>query len=121
MSTLHIPTPLRPYCEGRKEIELHGDDVAALLELLVEEYPDVRQYLYDEQDILRPYVNLFLNGEDTRNLEGEKTPVGEGDKLRIVPSIAGGCAQCAIESLRNASLPVLGLDIQIPTPYTETT
>lgn len=92
MATLHIPTPLRPYTEGQKEIELHGDDVAALLELLIVEHPPVRQYLYDERDNLRPYVNLFLNGEDVRHLEGEKTPVGKDDKVRIVPSIAGGRA-----------------------------
>ena len=90
MATLHIPTPLRPYTGGQKVIDLDGDSVAAILELLVDEHPDVRQYIYDEGDNLRPYVNLFLNGEDVRNLEGEKTPVGEDDKLRIVPSIAGG-------------------------------
>lgn len=92
MATLHIPTPLRPYTDGKIEIELSGNDIAAILSLLAEEYPAVRQYIFDESDQLRPYVNLFLNGEDVRNLEGDKTPVGKDDKVRIVPSIAGGRA-----------------------------
>lgn len=92
MATLLIPTPLRPYTDGQVELELHGRDIAALLALLTEEYPTVRPYIYDERDQLRPYVNLFLNGEDVRNLEGDKTPVGKDDKVRIVPSIAGGAS-----------------------------
>jgi molybdopterin synthase sulfur carrier subunit len=90
MATLHIPTPLRPYIEGQTEIELAGEDIATLLSRLAEAYPAVKQYIYDEGGQLRPYVNLFLNGEDVRNLEGENTPVGKEDKVRIVPSIAGG-------------------------------
>lgn len=90
MATLHIPTPLRPYTEGQNKIELQGKNIAAVLSLLVDEFPAVRPYIYDERDQLRPYVNLFLNGEDVRNLQGDETPVGEADKVRIVPSIAGG-------------------------------
>jgi len=90
MATLHIPTPLRPYTEGQIEIELHGKNIDAVLSLLVDEYPAVRSYIYDERDRVRPYVNMFLNGEDVRHLQGNKTPVGKDDKVRIVPSIAGG-------------------------------
>ena len=90
MATLHIPTPLRPYIDGKTEVELDVEDVATLLMQLVEAYPAVGQHIYDEGGKLRPYVNLFLNGEDVRNLEGEKTPLAADDKLRIVPSIAGG-------------------------------
>jgi molybdopterin converting factor small subunit len=92
MATLHIPTPLRPYTDGQIEIVLNGNDIAAILSLLAKEYPAVRPYIFDEADQFRPYVNLFLNGEDVRNLEGDKTPVGKDDKVRIVPSIAGGRA-----------------------------
>ena len=90
MATLHIPTPLRPYTGGQSTIKLDGKNIAAILSGLVDEFPAVRPYIYDEQDQLRPYVNMFLNGEDVRNLQGDKTPVGVDDKVRIVPSIAGG-------------------------------
>ena len=90
MATLHIPTPLRPYTEGQSTIELDGKNIAAVLSQLVDEFPAVRPYIFDERDQLRPYVNMFLNGEDVRNLQGDKTPVGKDDKVRIVPSIAGG-------------------------------
>ncbi len=90
MATLHIPTPLRPYTEGQSKIDLDGKDIASVLSQLVEEFPTVRSYIYDEQDHIRPYVNMFLNGEDVRNLQGDETLVGKDDKVRIVPSIAGG-------------------------------
>jgi molybdopterin converting factor small subunit len=90
MATLLIPTPLRAYTEGNAKIELHGKNIAAILSLLVDEFPAVQPYIYDERDHIRPYVNLFLNGEDVRNLQGDETPVGKDDKVRIVPSIAGG-------------------------------
>lgn len=90
MATLHIPTPLRPYTEGQMEIEVHGKNIAALLLQLVDEFPAVRTYIFDERDRVRPYVSMFLNGEDVRNLRGNETLVGEDDIVRIVPSIAGG-------------------------------
>lgn len=90
MATLHIPTPLRPYTGGKMEIEVHGKNIADLLLQLVDEFPAVRPYIYDEQNHVRPYVNMFLNGEDVRNMQGDETPVGKDDKVRIVPSIAGG-------------------------------
>jgi molybdopterin converting factor small subunit len=112
MATLHIPTPLRPYTEGQSKIELDGKDIAAVLSLLVDEFPAVRPYIYDEQDHVRPYVNMFLNGEDVRNLQGDETPVGVDDKVRIVPSIAGGVLDEIILKMEGSL--ILGLDSQIP-------
>jgi adenylyltransferase/sulfurtransferase len=57
---------------------------------LTRQYPSVHTHLFDEGERLRAYVNVFLNDEDVRNLEGEKTPVQDGDRLMIIPSIAGG-------------------------------
>jgi molybdopterin converting factor small subunit len=90
MTTLRLPTPLRPYADGAQEIALEGQTVGAALGQLVVRYPALRGHLYDESGSLRPYVNIFLNEDDVRGLEGETTPLAEGDRLMIIPSIAGG-------------------------------
>ncbi len=90
MIVIWIPTPLRPFTDGQKEVAIPGDTVGAALSELAARYPALRKHLYDEAGGLRPFVNVFRNQEDVRNLQGEQTPLGEGDRLRIVPSIAGG-------------------------------
>jgi adenylyltransferase/sulfurtransferase len=91
MTILKIPTPLRPYAEGAKEVEVTAATAGLVMEELTEKYPALRKHLFTEEGELRSYVNLFLNDEDIRHLEGVDTPVGESDKLMIIPSIAGGC------------------------------
>ncbi len=91
MTTLKIPTPLRPYAEGAKEIEVTAATAGLVMEELTERYPALRKHLFTEEGEMRSYVNLFLNDEDIRHLQGVDTPVGDGDKLMIIPSIAGGC------------------------------
>jgi len=90
MTVLRIPTPLRPYAEGASEIEIEADNVALALEELTNRYPLLRKHLFTENGELRSYVNLFINNDDIRHLEGVETPVKAGDKLMIIPSIAGG-------------------------------
>ena len=89
MTTIRIPTPLRPYVGGQTTVNVTGDSVATALNNLTEQYPDVRNHLF-EGDKLRSFVNIYLNKEDIRTLEGEQTAVSENDSLMIVPSIAGG-------------------------------
>ncbi|NJN43885.1 MAG: MoaD/ThiS family protein, partial [Anaerolineae bacterium] len=57
---------------------------------LTTQHPNLRQHIFNETGELRPFVNLFLNEEDVRYLDGVETPVKESDLLRIIPSIAGG-------------------------------
>ncbi|MDH5606434.1 MAG: MoaD/ThiS family protein [Anaerolineae bacterium] len=90
MATLKIPSPLRPYAEGVSEIKIEAGDVAAALETLTSQYPALRTHLFSDSGELRAFVNLFLNDEDIRHLDGPATLVKEGDRLMIVPSIAGG-------------------------------
>ncbi len=90
MSVLRIPTPLRPYAEGASEIELTAETVGVALDQLTEQYPSLRKHLFTDEGDLRSYVNLFLNEEDIRHLNGVDTPVNPGDMLMIIPSIAGG-------------------------------
>lgn len=93
MTTLRIPTPLRPYADGASEIEVQGENVSMALAELTERYPSLKKHLFSEEGQLRSYVNLFINDEDIRHLDGVATPIKEGDKLMIIPSIAGGSAE----------------------------
>lgn len=91
MNLLTIPTPLRPYTEGQKDVLVEGETVGMILKDLAKRYPNLYQHLFDKNGDLRPYVNIFINQEDIRTHDGENTIVTEGDRLMIVPSIAGGC------------------------------
>ena len=91
MPIIRIPTPLRPYAGGGNSIDVEGDSVGEALQNLTERYPDLRQHLYDGAQ-LRNFVNIYLNQEDIRYLDGAETELSEDDTLLIVPSIAGGLA-----------------------------
>lgn len=90
MPILRIPTPLRPYAEGQSEIPVQGQTVSEALADLTAQYPQLRQHLFSDEGELRAFVNLFLGEEDIRHLQGIDTPLKDSDKLRIIPSIAGG-------------------------------
>ena len=92
MSSIRVPTPLRPYAGGNKDIPVEADTVGQALRQLTETYPALQAHLYDDAGNLRPYVNLFVNDEDVRHLQGGDTPLASDDRLTIVPSIAGGAA-----------------------------
>lgn len=85
-----IPTPLRPYTENRDTIEVEGQTVRELLEDITGRYPQLKRHLFSEDGKLRSFVNIYVNDEDIRYLDGENTKVKEGDVISIVPAIAGG-------------------------------
>ena len=89
MATIRVPTPLRPYSGGQSSVRVNGNTVGAALNDLTKQYPELRQHLY-EGDKLRSFVNVYLNKEDIRHLDGADTAVSEEDTLLIIPSIAGG-------------------------------
>lgn len=89
MPTIRIPTPLRPYAGNNTTVAVTGTTVGAALDSLTETYPELRQHLF-EGEVLRSFVNVFLNQEDVRYLDGPETALAEGDTLLIIPSIAGG-------------------------------
>jgi molybdopterin converting factor small subunit len=90
MAMIRIPTPLRPYTNGLKEVHANGQTVGFVIRDLTRNYPDLKHHLFNKDGDLRPYVNLFLNQKDIRMLQGEETPIRDDDQLMIVPSIAGG-------------------------------
>ncbi len=90
MPTIRIPTPLRGYVEGQSQVQVTGATAAAALQDLVTRYPALRPHLYDDNDRPRAFVNLFLNGDNLRDLQGLETPLQAEDVLLLIPSIAGG-------------------------------
>jgi adenylyltransferase/sulfurtransferase len=89
-NTIHIPTPLRPFTDKKESVDVSGGTVGELLADLTTRYEGLRRHLYNDEGRLRNFVNVYLNDEDIRYLEKEKTPVKPGDTLSIVPSVAGG-------------------------------
>ncbi len=85
-----MPSPLRSYTQGLLEISVQGRTAAEAIQNLVSLYPALQPHLYNSQGSLRPFVNLFLGEENIHTLQGMDTPLGEGDVLRLVPSVAGG-------------------------------
>ncbi len=91
-----IPTPLRQYAEKNAAVEVNGQTVEEALNALTSKHADLRKHIYGDDGRLRAFVNVYLNDEDIRYLDKEKTPVKDSDTLSIVPSIAGGSRDLAI-------------------------
>lgn len=89
MASIKVPTPLRAYTDNQATINVEGSTVGAALNSLVEQYPDLKQHLFNGEE-LRSFVNVFIGDEDVRFLDGMDTEIDAGDNLRIIPSIAGG-------------------------------
>jgi molybdopterin converting factor small subunit len=90
MATVRIPPVLRPSVGGEREVSASGSDVGEVLEALATDHPETRGQLFGEGGELNRYVNVYLNDEDVRVLDGLGTGVGEGDSLVILPAMAGG-------------------------------
>jgi molybdopterin synthase sulfur carrier subunit len=89
--TVKIPAPLRPLTANQSEVAVeNASTVQAALDELSRKYPGLKDKLLDDKGALRRYVNLFRNDEDIRHGKGLSTALNEGDKLTIVPAIAGG-------------------------------
>jgi molybdopterin synthase sulfur carrier subunit len=95
MATVRIPPVLRPSVGGEREVTADGSTVGEVLDALAEAHPDTRSQLYGEGGELNRYVNVYLNDEDVRVLDGLDTTVSEGDTLVILPAMAGGALPTA--------------------------
>jgi len=87
---VRIPTPLRSLTRGAAEVQGTGETVAEVIENLETSHPGLRDRLLDEGGELRRFVNIYVNEEDIRFLEGLKTILKDRDDVSIVPAIAGG-------------------------------
>lgn len=88
--TVLIPTTLRIFTNQRSEIELDGTTVEEVLAALSDEYPETKKALFDESGQLRSFINIFVNENNIKNLQGYQTTVKDGDEIMLIPAIAGG-------------------------------
>ena len=90
--TVRIPTPLQRLTQGQSEVQCDGKTVTDLLSDLERRYPGVKERICDEHGKLRRFVNVFVNEEDIRFLQGDQTAIKDGDEISIIPAIAGGAS-----------------------------
>jgi sulfur-carrier protein len=85
-----IPTPLRNLTGNQAEVSAEGNTISELIDSLSKNHNGLRDRLVDENGKIRRFVNIYLNEEDIRFLQGEATALKAGDQISIVPAIAGG-------------------------------
>ncbi len=90
MSTVKIPPVLRPSVGGERELSAEGGNVGEVLRSLASEHPATEGQLFAEGGELNRYVNVYLNDEDVRVLDGLDTGASESDAIDILPAMAGG-------------------------------
>lgn len=90
MPKILIPTPLRQFAGKKDAVEVDGATVGEALTALTTAHPDMKKNLFNDEGKLRSFVNVYVNDEDIRFLEKDKTAVAATDTISIVPSIAGG-------------------------------
>jgi len=87
---VRIPTPLRAVTNGQDKASVEGETLTQVIDNLESQYTGIRERLCDESGNLRHFVNIYVNGEDVRFLEGLGTAISSGDEVSIVPAVAGG-------------------------------
>jgi molybdopterin synthase sulfur carrier subunit len=87
---VRIPTPLRGLTNNLDVVAAEGGTLSAAIEGLEAAYPGLKDRLCDESGELRRFVNVYVNGEDVRFLDGLSTELKAGDEVSIVPAVAGG-------------------------------
>jgi MoaD family protein len=88
--TVKLPTQLRAAAGGSAEAEVDGSTVGEVLDDLFERYSELRDRISEDDGSLRRFVNVYVEGEDIRFLDGLETPVADGGEVTILPAVAGG-------------------------------
>lgn len=88
--TVRIPTPLRRVTDGQDKVNAEGATLRQLIDSMEGQYPGIKERLCDGDGDLRNFVNVYVNGEDVRFLDGVESATSEGDEISIVPAVAGG-------------------------------
>ncbi len=90
MATIFIPTPLRKFTNSTARLEIQGGNVSEIIAALTESYPELKKHLINADGNIPNFINIFVDDDDIRNLQQEKTVVNENSVVSIVPAIAGG-------------------------------
>ena len=88
--TVRIPTPLRRLTDGQDKVSVDGATVGDIVGSLETQFPGIKERLCDESGEIRNFVNVYVNGEDVRFLQGLESQTNSGDEISIVPAVAGG-------------------------------
>lgn len=87
---VRIPTPLQKLTGGKGEVTGEGGTIKDVFAALESKYPGFKERLYDDSGALRRFINIYVNEEDIRFLNGETTQLKDGDDISVIPAIAGG-------------------------------
>lgn len=90
MTTVYIPTPLRRLTAGQSKVQVEAEDIGSLIHRLEADYPGFAERVLDGQGNVKRFIQIFRNDDEIRTLQGIETPVSEGDRVSIVPAMAGG-------------------------------
>ena len=85
-----LPTVLRPHTGGERQVDAAGETVAEVMGDLIGRFPSLKDQLFESEASLRRFVNVYLNDDDIRYLGGLEAGVSDGDRLTILPAVAGG-------------------------------
>ncbi len=88
--TVRIPTPLRRVTDGQDRVNAQGATLRETIDSMESQFPGIKERICDENGDLRNFVNVYVNGEDVRFLDGINSATGDGDEVSIVPAVAGG-------------------------------
>lgn len=92
MAKIIIPTPLRKYTDNNSSFLSNGNTVDSSIAQLAEQFPGIKQHIFDEAGKVRSFIKVFVGDDDIRDLQEGSTPVAEQTVISIVPAIAGGIA-----------------------------
>ena len=87
---VRIPTPLMKLTDNQSEVSAEGKTISDIINNLESQFNGIRDRICEESGSPRRFINIYINEEDIRFLEGEKTAVKDGDEISIIPAIAGG-------------------------------
>ena len=90
MVTVRIPTPLRRLTGNQAKVQVGGNTIAEVINMLDRAHPGIKDRLLDETGDIKRFINIFVNGEEIRTLQGAATPVKDNDEVSIIPAMAGG-------------------------------
>ncbi len=121
MATVLVPTPLRRFTGGQSKVSASAATIGELIGALDAQYPGVAEKLLDGGGEIKRFINVFVNDDEVRSLQGLATPVGDNDRISIVPAMAGGeykrmeireWRSEITETVANLQLPIS--DLQLP-------
>ena len=87
---VEMPSALRQFADNQDELDSDGKNVEEVLADLCSRFPELKQNLYEDEGSIRNFINIYVNDEDIRYADGMQTRLKDGDRIQIVPSIAGG-------------------------------